>query len=146
MLPETQTFDQLGGTLRNYAPVEDPSTDLDAAFDNATRANVAAMTAVVPRARVIIQTSEFTPLVLGHTAVWGSAPAVAPTVAPVSSTRCTVTFPETITDDLGEVHTINLVASIAGIRALTSVASYVSGARTVEILAAAGNVVDLLVF
>jgi hypothetical protein len=108
--PDIDTLATLGGALQNYSPVEDPTTDLDAATYNITRLDVASMTQTSNRAWVnfTANTTTGTMTLVAHAAHWGSSIAVAPTLARVTTGTFTVTWPATVTDDLGNVHTLNM--------------------------------------
>ena len=113
-LPGIDTLDDLGGALSNLggAPVENPQTDLDADADNIARANVAAMTHTATRAWV--RWTGFTysaPAFVvpdDHDSLWGSSTGVRPTVQQTSAGVYVVTWPATVTDELGNVHTLNI--------------------------------------
>ena len=107
-LPDKATFATLGGEITDYSDVEDPTTDLAGAFNSETRADVAAMTRMIPRAFVAFTTNGTTCTVVDHDAVWGGDLAVKPTVAYVSDGLYTVTWPTTITDARGVVRALNL--------------------------------------
>lgn len=108
-LPDIATLaNDLGGTLVNYAPVEDASTDLDASFDNGSRNNVAMMTHTAPRswARVTTGANTGAMVLVSNDAMWGNS--VPPTKAFVSLGTFTLTYPTSVNDELGVAHTLNL--------------------------------------
>ncbi len=110
-LPDTDSFDTLGGELSNYAPVEDPTTDLDADADNKTRLDVAGMTETCARAWCCFVGNAATPTDPAsnvHGAVWGSTAPVKPTVTRTGAGVYTITWPASVTDELSAAHTVNL--------------------------------------
>ena len=110
-LPDVDDLASLGGELANYDPVTDPNVELDATYDNKTRANVAGATQTQPRAIVQFACATANPMAItSHWAVWGNDPSVAPTVSRSSAGRYQVTWPATVDDELGDTHTVNLVS------------------------------------
>jgi hypothetical protein len=112
-LPDVDSLAILGGALQNYAPVEDPTTDLDAGADNKSRCDVAAMTHTLTRTWVNFQAAATTGamVLVAHDSVWGNTAPVTPTLARTSAGIYTITFPTSVTDELGVAHTTNLRAS-----------------------------------
>lgn len=110
-LPDVDDLAALGGTFQNYASVEDPNTDCDAAFFNKNNANNAAMTQTLPRAICTFVGNATTPTDppsgFVHAAVWGASAPVKPTPARTGAGVYTLTFPTTVTDELGDSHTVN---------------------------------------
>jgi hypothetical protein len=121
-VPDIDNLASLGGILQNYRPVEDPTTDLDAGFGNKTRANAAAMTQTAPRAMVIFTTASTTGglVLVGHWSLWGNTPTVAPSLARLTTGQYTVTWPATVTDELGVTHTVSLRAAMASTEGTTA--------------------------
>jgi hypothetical protein len=113
-LPDKSTFDTIGGEIIDFSAVEDPNTDLAGAFNSEARADVAAMTRMIPRAFVAFVVTGTCPVV-EHDAVWGNSLAVAPTVAYVSVGLYTVTWPTTVTDARGIIHSLNLRRGMANV-------------------------------
>lgn len=110
-LPNVAALATYGGAKQNAAPVEDPTTDRDAGDANKAFADAAAMTHTVMRAWVRIVGSASAPalaVVNGHEAVWGNLPAVAPTIGRTTTGDWTVTWPSSITDELGNAIALNL--------------------------------------
>lgn len=105
MLPEKQSYDGLGGDIKDYAPVVDPTTDLPARVSNETRADVAQMTRMIGRAFVTFDNGGE---VSDHDAVWGNADAVKPVVVPFSAGRYQVTWPSSVVDARGTTRSVNL--------------------------------------
>lgn len=143
-LPDIDTIATLGGALQNFAPVEDPTTDLDAGADNASRTNVAMMTHTAVRAMRRFLGHATTPAdpVSGfiHDAVWGSSAPVKATVTKGGTGIYPLTWPTTVQDELGVAHTLNLRCARAWVE-ITGSVRYSAEAR-----ATAGNVVEVRVF
>lgn len=137
-LPDTDDLAALGGVMVNYAPVEDPTTDLDAAYDNKVRANVAGMTQTAIRAECHFTTHATTPTMDSHYSVWGNAPAVAPTVARQALGQFRITWPSSATDELGTSHTINLRGGKANPQSATFVQP--------QVKKVSANVMDIYLF
>lgn len=137
MLPAIIDFDSLGGCLQNYAPVEDPTTDLDASADNETRANVAAMTQTLPRA-LCRGTLDVAPSVAAHRAVWGNSGSVAPAIIRTSVGVFDVIWPASVVDDLGVAQNVLFVAAQVSI-------GYGFGWHA-NVLVAGPNTVQVVVF
>jgi hypothetical protein len=122
-LPDIDSIETYGGVLVNYAPVEDPTTDLDAAMDNKNRASTAAMTHTLTRAicRFVGNAGSPTDPSSGlvHDAVWGSSFAIKPVVAKADTGIYDVTFPVSVQDELGAAHLLNLRGGYAQVESST---------------------------
>ncbi len=105
-LPDSDDFDSLGGEIFNHSDVENPTTDLDASFNNITRANVAGMSRVVVRSYV--ELDGYTESAADHNAVYGNGFSVAPIVSHMGTGEYLITFPETIVDALGVERALNI--------------------------------------
>ena len=114
MLPAIVDFETLGGVLENYAPVEDPTTDLDASADNESRANVAAMTQTLSRA-ICTGVLDAAPLISQHRAVWGNSGIVIPVITKTSVGVFEVAWPTTILDNFGVVHAVSFFGATVGL-------------------------------
>ena len=111
-LPDTDDYTAtFGGSKTNYAPIEDVTTDEDAAVRNAYVADVAMMTATATRGWVRFTASATAPTLVAHNANWGTGAGVAPTLARTAVGVFTITIPATVTDPLGNTHTVNIRAA-----------------------------------
>lgn len=110
--PDVDAFNTYGGQISNYESVVDPTTDRDAAAASLAYMSVAAMTAICPRAYVVIQGSATTPTVMDHNSGWGTGIAVVPTLVRNGTGDITVTWPATVTDANSQSHTLNLVRCV----------------------------------
>ncbi len=130
-LPAIYTLSTYGGAMANYAPVEDPTTDRDATAANQAYASAAAATHTTPRAwaRFTAAASTGAMVLVAHDAVWGTS--VPPTLARTSAGIFTVTWPATITDELGTVQTVALRAATATYEG--AVAYFAGASATVNI-------------
>lgn len=109
--PDIDALATYGGALNNYMPVTDPTTDRDATAANQAYASAAAMTHTSRRCWARFVGSATTPtlqVTAGHDSHWGSASGVKPTLARTGAGVVTLTWPATVTDELGVVHTLNL--------------------------------------
>ena len=108
-LPDIDDYNAtFGGSKVNYAPVEDVTTDEDAAVRNAYVADVAMMTPTAIRGWVRFTASATAPVLVAHNANWGTGAGVAPVLARTGVGVFTITVPATVTDPLGNTHTVNL--------------------------------------
>ena len=117
--PDVDTIDNYGGALVNVAPVEDPTTDRDAGAMNSALESVAQMTHTAARAwcRVVLGTSAALAAANGNDAGWGTT---TPPVPAHSTTGVyTITWPATVTDALGNQHSLNLRTASASIEGAT---------------------------
>ena len=110
LLPDVADLDTVGGTFVNADAVIDPTTDMDAAFQNRLTAQVAMLSHTAPRA--MCRCTVFGGVITraDHDAVWGSTSAVAPTVARSGAGVYTITWAASY-DDLQstpEAHTTAL--------------------------------------
>lgn len=122
-LPDTATLaNDLGGAMVNYEPVVDPTTDLDAGFDNNSRCNVAMMTHTAIRSWATFTTAATTgALVLNaHDALWGNSLGVAPSLARTVAGTFTMTYPASVNDELGVAHTVNFRMGLGQARSATA--------------------------
>ena len=110
-LPDVDDLDTLGGAFADYDNVEDPTTDLGAAFYNKNNANTAMMTQTAARA-ICTFVGGAVPADPGsgfvHAAVWGGSAPVKPVVANTGTGVYTVTWPASVNDELAVSHTVNL--------------------------------------
>ena len=110
-LPGSASINDYGGIKQNDEPVEDYTTDEDANDRNRAFEDCAAMTHTATRCwRSFIgnATTPTDPVTSIHDANWGNSLGVKATVARVATGQYTVTFPTTVTDELGVVHTLVL--------------------------------------
>jgi hypothetical protein len=138
-VPDVDDLATLGGVMTDYAPVEDATCDMAAAFDNKVRANVAAMTQTADRAEVHFVTAAAGPFAAtAHFSLWGNSPAVAPVITRAALGRFTITWPTSATDELGVAHTVNLVGGRANAQSTTFAQA--------QVVKTAANVVDVYLF
>lgn len=113
-LPDEATLiDTYGGPYQNERPVEDPTTELDASFDNEALADTAAATRMVSRAWVSFTGITYTSGTMAvttddHNAVWGADNAVKPVVTQSATGIYLITWPTTIEDEIGVTRTLNI--------------------------------------
>ena len=100
MLPGQATLGNYGGVKVDYAPSVNGATDRDATPVNQAFQDVAAMTLTSVRAYVAWYYASSTVTIVSCNAEWGNTP---PTITRTSTGVYTVTWPTTITDDLGNV-------------------------------------------
>jgi hypothetical protein len=150
VLPDVADLNTFGGTFVNADAVIDPTTDMDATFQNRLTAQAAMLSHTAPRAWCRCTVTAGVIARADHDAVWGSTSAVAPTVARSGTGVYTVTWASSY-DDLQstpEAHTTALRgASVTGYLASTAVIvnGYLSGSRvaTVTSYNAAGVAADV---
>jgi hypothetical protein len=113
-LPDSATLvDTYGGPYTNQQPVEDPTTEIDADFDNEALADTAACTRMVERAWVSFVGVTYTSgsqsiTVADHDAVWGGGVTVLPTIVQTAAGIYTITWPATVEDEIGVTRTLNI--------------------------------------
>lgn len=114
-LPDIAALADFGGAMTNGAPVENPTTDRDASLANLERASTAAMTRTVWRFWVRFHWDAVnSALVLdSHDSNWGNGAPVAPTLIRLSQGVFTVTVPPTVTDELGNPHSVSFRGATA---------------------------------
>lgn len=109
--PDIDSIAVYGGVMADYANVEDPTTDLAAAYFNKLSASVAAMTHTAPRAvrRFVGNATTPTDPTSGfvHDSLWGSTSGVNPTIVRNGTGDYTITWATTQTDELGVTHSLN---------------------------------------
>jgi hypothetical protein len=113
-LPDIDSAVAIGANAwMDAEPVVDPTTELPAATMKTIAANATAITHTATRACVLFQCATYTSgdqaiTVLDHDAVWGNHESVAPTVVQSESAGAyVITWPETVTDELGNTHVVN---------------------------------------
>ncbi len=144
ILPSIATLeDDLGGTLRNYSPVEDPTTDLDAKVDNNARCMAAMSSHTALRAWVNFVSAATTPglLLNAHDSMWGNSLLVAPALSRLATGTYLITFPAVVYDELKapygpNAHTLSLRAAWAASRSnadARNVVAFVNAANQVTV-------------
>lgn len=138
--PAIRSITNFGGVMVDYRPSEDPETDLSADYYNDLSASVAAMTHLAPRAWAVLVGHATTPTVSNssHDSAWGSLVAVKPTPTRVGTGHFRLTWPTSVTDELGGSYSVNLRAPWCNVRGSTL---YFAQCDLVS-----ANVVDLYVF
>jgi hypothetical protein len=109
VFPAVDDVTAYGGLLNNAAPVVDPTTHRDASDMNAALASVAAMTTTAGQAWARMITHATTPSLAtsnAHGAAWGEDPSVAPTPTRTSTGIFVLTWPATVTNGIGDSHTV----------------------------------------
>jgi hypothetical protein len=131
-LPDIDSNGTLGGSLQNYSPVIDPTTDRDAAGANVAYADTAAMTATAVRAWVQIKLNgTSTPTVVSHNSVWGNSLSVIPTLVRTGVGVVTITWPATVADAIPNgLPGYNAAGHTLNLRACLAPSVHVSGALT----------------
>lgn len=106
--PDVPSTDTFGGALVDTDAVEDPQSELSALYWNRLIAQVAALSAVAPKALVLVSGSAS---ILWWRAQWD--PLATPPTATLVSGVYTITFPTTVNDlqTPPEVHTLGFVAA-----------------------------------
>jgi hypothetical protein len=107
-LPAIDSFDTYGGVKIDYAPVEDPETDLAASQGNQALASVAGMTHVSPRLIVQFTTSSGLGAISNWTSVFGNSFAYLPQIVQGIPGEWVMVFPATIVDFTGEEQPLNI--------------------------------------
>jgi hypothetical protein len=113
-LPEVDSSsDWEADSWANAEPLVDPETEIPAEAAREIAANISAATHTQIRAIVKFTGATYTsgsmPIAVGaHEEVWGSATNNPPTIVQTSAGRYKVTWPTTIVDELGAVHTIGV--------------------------------------
>ena len=141
-LPEAATLDTYGGTKVNLAPVEDPTTDVDAVTYNALLNDVSMMTRTAARAWATIAGATWgggsqAVTVSASGAMWGNA--VPPTCVTTAGGIYTLTWPASVDDDLGDAHAVALAR-------VKSVSFGGTTPRLWTVTAVSANVVTIRVF
>ena len=115
VLPDRDSLSTFGGALANYSDPVDPTTDEDAEWRNKYVANVAMMTHTVTRAArsFLGSTGGVTQIAdpstgFVHDAVWGDGAGVKPTPSYVTTGTYELTWPSTVTDELGTTHAVSI--------------------------------------
>jgi len=114
ILPDIDDFTaDYGGPFADYGPVEDPSTDQSSSQGNKLMASAAGGTRTATRAFVAFQGLTYTSgtqaiTTVSHDAVWGNSISVAPVITQTSAGVYPIAWPTTVTDVLGNSHTVNI--------------------------------------
>ncbi len=106
MLPTT--ISSYGGPYVDAGTVENPQTDLAAAYGNMLMEHVAQLSNTAPRVIVSFAPAASDPVVVTHTSMWGSGDAQKPTIARGLAGIYVITWPATMTDGLDGVETLAL--------------------------------------
>lgn len=114
--PDIDDFSTYGGAKQNYAPVEDPTTDRDAADINKALCTVAALTQTATRcwARMVCAaTTAGLALATSNSndGLWPNIFANKPTLVRNGTGDFTLTWPATVLDENGDTHSLNFRAA-----------------------------------
>jgi len=138
LLPDVPDLDTFGGTFVNAQAVVDPTTDMDAAFQNRLTAQLVMLSHTAPRAMARVTVAATVATLADHEAVWGNTGAVAPVVVRASIGVFTVTWASSYNDlqAAPEAHTTGLrfvqaTGYLSG--AAIFVNGYLSGARVARV-------------
>lgn len=141
--PSKDTIGTYGGVLNDYAAVVDNSTDRPAAGANQAYGSIAAMSHTAPRAfaRLVLAASTGALALASpyaHDSAWGNSAGVQPALARTSAGIFTVTWPATITDEIGNLQTLAFRYASAGIEG--------NNAGNISAAATSANIVTLWTF
>ena len=145
MLPQSNSYQNLGGELADYQPVTDPTTDRAAAAENDAFADVAAMTRMAFRAYVTFTIAATVGTVIDHDAVWGNDVSVKPTIGYLGSAGgYSITWPASVTDARGISRSVNLRRGLVNVAQSNGTGSLsTSGPNTATLrLSVAGALAD----
>jgi hypothetical protein len=110
-VPDRDSLGTYGGPWNDYQPVADPTTDVPATGGNQWAADTAGMTKTAVRAWGRFSTSGTSvPTLLTSFTMWPTGTNDAPVVARTTTGLYTMTLPVTVEDELGNDHTLNLMA------------------------------------
>ncbi len=135
VLPEVSDITTFGGTMANFAPPEDPTTDLDCLYVNRWFAQLAMLSFTLPRAwaRCTVAGAVISGPVDGdHGAVWGNTSGLKPTAARTSAGLFTLTWAASYNDlqAVPESHAVSfksvIVTAYNGATAVISAAAVTS--------------------
>lgn len=102
VLPDSSTYESLGGTIVDYDEVVDPNTDLPAAADCESRANVASMTRTAKRVWFTWTNDGSVGTIVTFDSVVGNSATNYPTINKQATGQWRFTFPATAVNALGE--------------------------------------------
>lgn len=117
VLPEALSYEEVGGTKSDYAPIVDASTDRAADDVNKVFCSVAEMSRMCPRfwCKVTTTATGPTATIVAWEAVWKGS---TPTVPVLTYTGLTgvweITLPTSVNDEMGNSHYVNLRAAWSG--------------------------------
>lgn len=142
---DAKDLSDYGGARQDAYPVNDPTTQVSAAYLNRALEDLAQLTRMAPKAIIRWTGTNTTGAVTLNSAdvrtLWGNGLSYAPAVAKVGSTgQYTVTFPTTYTDGLGEVEVFNAYG------ASVSSGGGTSGALQAGIELTSANVITLYLY
>lgn len=109
-LPNKQSYDNLGGELKDYSIATDPTTDLSAEASNEARSDTAAMTRTCDKVWFSFTTDTVDIFInsADHDAVYGNAEIYKPVGVYNGIGNYTFTLPTSIIDARGNPQSINL--------------------------------------
>jgi hypothetical protein len=113
-LPNSDDFDSLGGEIQDYAPVEDPTTDLPAEASNSLRASAAAMSNTCFRVSMSIYMDTAGDMSLySIDAVWDTDATPDPVITAPVTGIWQIDFTTPVTDLRGNLQDLVLLGGIA---------------------------------
>lgn len=111
-LPDTISYDDVGGTKSDYTAPVNAATDRSASDINIAFVNAAMLTRTGNRGWIRFTTDgSGVPSLIGPTswqAVWKANTSAQPVAAKSTTGVMTFTFPTTVVDEMGESHTLNI--------------------------------------
>ena len=112
-LPESLSFNDVGGTKNEYTAVVDSSTDRSADEVNSAFCAIAEATRTVDRGwlRFVAVADGYTPALVSSSTwntVWKGGTATSPVFGHPSTGVVTITLPTTVNDEQGVSHTVNV--------------------------------------
>lgn len=123
-MTEPKTIDSFGGVFSDAYSVEDPTTEISAAYDNRLHEDVAQMSRTT--AKVMVQfptTATAAPTTVTATAGRshaGTSSGLYPTVSKTATGRYTLTWPASATDPLNVTETLSLTFARGSVMSLAS--------------------------
>jgi hypothetical protein len=117
-----KTIASYGGPFADAEPVEDPTSEISATFDNRALEDTAQMTRTIPKARFtfVTRTSAGACTVRNVSTIFASGSGVTPTVTQSATGQYLVTFPTSASDGLGTTETISFVEAMGTVMSTTA--------------------------
>lgn len=152
-MAEAKDINGYGGVFTDAIPVQNPKTELAAAFYNRNSEDTAQMTRTSTKARIT-----FTPVAtagpvvlvantIGVNSHWGAGSAQKPGIVKNSTGDYTITMPSSFTDAVGYVEQVVFLDATAGVRGpvlgRAQVYSIASNVISVHVYDASGALADL---
>lgn len=149
ILPQSNSLSNFGGIKTDYSQIVSVATDWSADNVNSAFGDVAAMSRTAIRTFAQFITSATAPTLVNFDAVWKTNTPTLPVIVRTGAGIFTVTYPASVTDELGNAQSLNLRSGVGNISSTSTfgfcnVVVSSSNVLTIYLANVAGSANDLV--